>query len=159
MNELEVAFREAMARVPAPVTVVTTEVDGQPTGTTVSAFASLSIDPPMVVFALDNRGGMVERLRAGGRAGINVLAGGQSNVAMRFASRHLPDRFAEVVWHRDHGLPHIQGAVAWLECEDLQFLPGGDHTIVLGTVVVASTDGESSLGYHLREFRDNRPGT
>lgn len=159
MNELELTFREAMARVPAPVTVVTTEVDGRPSGTTVSAFASLSIHPPMVVFALDNRGSMVSRLRTSGRAGVNVLAGDQGDVAIRFANHRAPDRFAELIWHEDHGLPHIAGAVAWLQCEDLQFLPGGDHTIVLGTVVAAQTDGDSSLSYHLREFRENHPST
>ena len=53
MDELEASFRDAMARVPAPVTVITTSADGQPTGTTVSAFASLSIDPPMVRVSME----------------------------------------------------------------------------------------------------------
>ena len=151
-------FREAMARVAAPVTVITTEVDGQPYGTTVSAFASLSIDPPMVVFALDNRGSMIDRLRTTGRAGINVLSGDQGDIAIRFASRSLTDRFDAIRWHSEHRLPRIDGTVAWLRCEELSFLPGGDHTVVLGSVVEADTFGESSLGYHLRQFRDNRPG-
>lgn len=150
------AFREAMARVPAPVSVITTAVEGAPTGTTVSAFASLSISPPMVVFALDNRGGMLTRLQQAGLAGVNILAGHQADVAVRFATRD-PDRFTDLAWHDDHGLPRIDTAAAWLRCEKLEFLPGGDHTIVLGTVVDAASDGESSLGYHLREFRDNRP--
>ena len=52
VDDLHSSFRDAMARVAAPVTVVTTSVDGVPTGTTVSAFASLSITPPMVLLAL-----------------------------------------------------------------------------------------------------------
>ena len=158
MDELEVRFREAMARVPAPVTVITTQVDGIPTGTTVSAFASLSISPPMVIFALDNRGSMIDRLRAAGRAGVNILAGHQAEIALQFARRGLPDRFAELAWHEDHGLPRIDEVVAWLRCEDLTLVPGGDHTVVLGTVTEAETVGDSSLSYHLREFRDVRPG-
>lgn len=157
VDDLEVAFREAMARVPAPVSVITTTVDATPTGTTVSAFASLSISPPMVVFALDNRGAMLDRLRQSGRAGVNILAGHQADVAVRFAARS-PERFTELVWHDDHGLPRIDDAAAWLRCESLEFLPGGDHTIVLATVVDAESGGDSSLGYHLRQFRDNRPG-
>ncbi|NHB84392.1 hypothetical protein G7085_06650 [Tessaracoccus sp. HDW20] len=47
--------------------------------------------------------------------------------------------------------------MAWVRCEDLTFLPGGDHTIVTGTVAAAEISGDSSLGYHLREFRDNQP--
>lgn len=157
MNELEVIFREAMARVPSPVTVITTTVDDTPAGTTVSAFASLSVDPPMVFFALDNRGGMIERIREAGRVGVNVLAGGQSEVAMRFARRDLADRFYGLAWREDHGLPRIDGAVSWLRCEELQLIPGGDHTVALATVADAETAGDASLGYHLRLFKDVRP--
>ncbi|MDO5675953.1 MAG: flavin reductase family protein, partial [Propionibacteriaceae bacterium] len=80
MQQLEVSFREAMARVPSPVTVITTTLDGVPWGTTVSAFASLSVDPPMVFFALDNRGGMIDRIRQAARVGVNVLAGDQADL-------------------------------------------------------------------------------
>ena len=148
-----------MAHVPSPVTVITTMVDGAPTGTTVSAFASLSIDPPMVFFALDNRGGMIDRVRESGRVGINLLAGDQSEVALRFARRDLPDRFAGLGWHADEGLPRIDGAVAWLRCEELEFRPGGDHTVVLAHVTEAEFDGDESLVYHLRAFRDVGPHT
>lgn len=147
-----------MARVPAPVTVITTQVDGRASGTTVSAFASLSITPPMVVFALDNRGGMVDRLRASGRAGVNILAGHQADAAIAFASRHSGDRFADLAWHEDAGLPRLDDTAAWLRCESLEFLPGGDHTVVLGTVAEADPLGDSSLAYHLREFKDVHPG-
>lgn len=158
MNELEVSFREAMARVPSPVTIITTTgADGIPSGTTVSSFASLSVNPPMVIFALDNRGGMIERIRETNRIGINVLAGHQAEVAVRFAQRDLPDRFAETAWRRDHGLPRIDGAVSWLRCEELRLVPGGDHTVVLATVAAAETLGDSSLGYHLRLFKNVHP--
>ena len=159
MDELQLTFRDAMARVPAPVTVITTMVDGVPIGTTVSAFASLSIAPPMAFLALDNRGGMIGRVRDAGRIGINILAAGQDEIAIRFARRDLPDRFAGLAWHDDHGLPRIDGAVAWLRCEQLQLLPGGDHTVVLAHVDDAATAGDHSLGYHLRTFRDVGPAT
>ncbi|GAA4889315.1 flavin reductase family protein [Tessaracoccus lubricantis] len=157
MHELEVSFREAMARVPSPVTVVTTMLDGVPTGTTVSAFASLSVTPPMVFFALDNRSGMIERIRETGRVGINILAAGQGEVALRFARRDIPDRFADLAWQDDHGLPRLEGSVSWLRCEQLEFVAGGDHTVVLATVAAAEAHSDSSLGYHLRQFRDVIP--
>jgi len=157
VDQLQLEFREAMAHVPAPVTIITTTLGGMPTGTTVSAFASLSITPPMVLFALDNRGGMIERLRASGRAGINVLAGGQSEIALQFARHGEADRFDGLGWHADNGLPRIDGATSWLRCEELTFIPGGDHTVVLGTVMEAQTEPGSSLTYHLRTFRDLTP--
>lgn len=146
-----------MAHVPAPVTVITTTLGGMPTGTTVSAFASLSITPPMVVFALDNRGGMIERLRASSRAGINILSGDQAHIALQFARRGAADRFDDLDWHADHGLPRISQATSWLRCEELQFVPGGDHTVVLGTVTEAQTTPGPSLAYHLRTFRNLTP--
>ncbi len=157
VQHLEAIFRDAMARVASPVTVITTMVDGVPSGTTVSAFASLSVDPPMVFFALDNRGGMIERVREVGRVGVNVLAGNQADVALRFARRDLPNRFSDLAWREDHGLPRIEGTVSWLRCEALELVPGGDHTVVLARVADAETFGDSSLGYHLRQFKDVRP--
>lgn len=157
MDDLQSTFRDAMARVPAPVTVITTAVDGTPSGTTVSAFASLSIMPPMVVLALDNRGGMIDRVRTAGRVGVNILAAGQSDIALRFARRDLTDRFAGLAWHDDHGLPRIEGVAAWVRCDQLTFEPGGDHTIILGTVTAAQTGGVASLAYHLRQFQDLVP--
>ena len=153
MDELELSFREAMARVSAPVTVITTWVDGAPSGTTVSAFASLSIAPPMVVFALDNRGGMIDRLRAAGRIGVNIRGGDQAETAHRSPRRDLPDRFAGLAWQEDHGLPRFDGVAAWLRCEHLTFEPGGDHTLVLGTVTEASSADRPSLAYQMRQFR------
>lgn len=157
VHELEVSFREAMAHVVSPVTVITTMVDSVPTGTTVLAFASLSVAPPMVFFALDNRGGMIERVREAGRVGINVLAGSQDEVALRFARRDLADRFADLNWHEDHGLPHIEGTTSWLRCEELELVPGGDHTVVLAKVAAAESAGNSGLGFHLRRFTDVSP--
>lgn len=157
VDDLQNSFRDAMARVAAPVTVVTTSVEGVPTGTTVSAFASLSIAPPMVLLALDNRGGMIGRVRAAGRIGINVLAADQADLALRFARNDLPDRFSGLAWHEDHGLPRLDGAVAWLRCDELTFEPGGDHTIILGTVAAAQVQGDTSLAYHLRQFQGLPP--
>lgn len=68
----EQAFRDLMAGVCAPVTIVTTHDDG-PHGATVSAFASLSLRPPMVTVALDRASGVLARILATGRFGVNVL--------------------------------------------------------------------------------------
>lgn len=143
-----------MARVPAPVTVITTLLDDTAYGVTVSAFASLSVDPPMVFFALDNRGSMIDYLRRSGRAGVNLLAGGQSDTAITFARKDLPDRFATVDWIVDHGLPRLGGVAAWLRCDLLEFRPGGDHTIVIATVAAAEPLADVSLAYHLRRFQE-----
>lgn len=151
-EQLETDFREAMAHVSAPVTIITTMVDGVPYGSTVSAFASLSVNPPMVFLALDNRGALITHIRESGRIGVNVLSSAQTDLAVRFATRGLPDRFSGIDWSIDNGLPRIDGATAWLRCDQITFEPGGDHTILLGTVTTAETSDVDSLTYYQRRF-------
>lgn len=146
------SFREAMAHVSAPVSVITTTVGGVPHGSTVSAFASLSVHPPMVLLALDNRGALVGQIKESGRLMVNVLAEDQSELAIRFATRGLPNRFEELEWADDHGLPRIAGASAWLRCDRVVFEPGGDHTVLLATVFAAETSGRGGLTYYRRRF-------
>lgn len=155
-EELVDNFREAMAHVSAPVSVVTTMVDGVPHGSTVSAFASLSIHPPMVLLALDNRGALIGHIRNSGRLAINVLADDQSELAIRFATRGRADRFDGLDWSDDHGLPRLAGTTDWLRCDHVVFEPGGDHTVLLATVSAAETSGKDGLTYYRRHFGSAR---
>ncbi len=151
MHEQVEAFKEAMAHVSAPVTIITTWCDDTPHGTTVSAFSSLSVTPPMVIVSLDNRGTMVDRLRDSGTMGINVLAPDQSDLAIRFATK-VPDRFDGVEWSLDLGVPRLPGITTWLYCDKLQFEPGGDHTVVLGSVARTEVLRDDALVYFRRTF-------
>ena len=151
-KDLGPSFREAMSHVSAPVSVVTTLVDGIPYGSTVSAFASLSVHPPMVLLALDNRGALIDHIRSSGRLMLNVLAEDQAEVAKIFATRGEPDRFSRVDWSMDTGLPRITGATAWLRCDHVAFEPGGDHTVLLATVSSAENSDARGLTYYRREF-------
>ena len=101
-------FREVMAGVSTPVAVVTTVSGGEPYGTTVSAFTSLSLTPPMVMVALDERSELLRRLSAGSPLGVNVLRSGQSTLAQVFA-RKGADKFSGVTWDLDAGAPRLGG--------------------------------------------------
>lgn len=150
-------FKEAMAHVPSPVSVVTTIHGGKPQGATVSAISSLSVTPPMVVLALDNRGSMISHLTETGVMGVNILAETQSDVALRFAS-HVEDRFAGISWTEHEGAARIAGATAWLHCNTLEMRPGGDHTIVMGIVDAAETMADDALTYFRRRFGSAQHG-
>jgi flavin reductase (DIM6/NTAB) family NADH-FMN oxidoreductase RutF len=147
----EQAFRDLMAGVCAPVTVVTATQDGIPHGTTVSAFASLSLRPPMVTAALDRGSGVLARILATGRFGVNVLGQTQDDLALAFARRDH-DRFGGVDWHYDHGLPRLTAAPSWLACDLTQVVEGGDHVLLLGTVAHAQTTVAAPLVYGHRTF-------
>lgn len=145
------AFRDAMAEVCAPVTVVTALVDGRPHGTTVSAFASLSLEPPMVTVALDRRSHLLALVRREGRLGVNVLGSGQDALAVQFARKGV-DKFEGVAWTSERGLPRLDRAIAWLDCSVASVVEGGDHVIVLARVHSADVTPAPPLTYHRRGF-------
>jgi flavin reductase (DIM6/NTAB) family NADH-FMN oxidoreductase RutF len=143
-------FRAVMAGVATPVSVVTTLADGRPHGTTVSAFASLSMAPPMVLVSLDRESSLLSRLRVGGPFGVNVLGSEQAPLALAFA--RPGDRFSGVGWEVDEGAPRLTGSPGWLACTVDRLVPGGDHVIVLGEVQRAETTAGRPLTYHARTF-------
>lgn len=151
LDELQERFREVMAGVATPVAVVTALHDGVPHGTTVSAFASLSMEPPMVLIALDRRSHLLALIRDSGRYGLNVLGASQAELALTFARKGAA-KFDGLVWEVDHGLPRLPGAPGWLACDVADLVEGGDHLVVLGTVRAASTSGGLPLTYHSRVF-------
>ncbi|MGW0937538.1 flavin reductase family protein [Streptomyces sp. NPDC002666] len=144
-------FRDLMAGVCAPVTVVTTEEEGTAHGATVSAFASLSLRPPMVTVALGGASQLLARIERTGRFGINILGGAQDDLALAFAARDQ-DRFAGVDWYRDHGLPRLRDAPSWIVCDLARSVPGGDHRLLLGAVTHAATTTAPPLVYGHRTF-------
>ena len=142
-------FRHVLSHFASGVTVVTTwDKDDRPTGLTVSAFTSVSLEPPLVLVCVDHRAHCYPALRASDRFAVNVLAAEHEAVARRFAASE-PDKFAAV----DHtlgprGLPLLPEALAHLECRTIYAYPGGDHTIFVGEVESArARPGEPLLRF------------
>jgi flavin reductase (DIM6/NTAB) family NADH-FMN oxidoreductase RutF len=145
------AFRMAMGNVATPVSIVTAHEDGTPHGTTVSAFASLSMDPPMILVSLDRRSELLGLIRRTGSFGVNVLGAHQAGTASMFASKGV-DRFAGIDWTLEDGAPRLNGSAGWVACRLEALVDGGDHEIALGTVVHAEHETIEPLTYHNRRF-------
>jgi flavin reductase (DIM6/NTAB) family NADH-FMN oxidoreductase RutF len=147
-------FRDLMAAVCAPVTIVTTvDVDGTPWGATVSSFTSLSLEPALISVAFDRRSALLGRVRAAGWFGVNLLGHGQAELAVVFATRSAgADRFAGADWHRDHGLPRLDGAAGWVVCELHRSVDAGDHLLLFGAVTAAGRAEVAPLVYAHRIF-------
>jgi flavin reductase (DIM6/NTAB) family NADH-FMN oxidoreductase RutF len=128
-------FRQALAHLPAPVTLVTSAAaDDAPIGATVSAFSSLSLDPPLVVVSLDRRSGTLEAIRSRRAFAVHVLGDGHRPLAMRFAERR-GDKFHELEFARnDRGVPLLAQYSFRFECVLHDEFPGGDHVLVVGAV-------------------------
>jgi flavin reductase (DIM6/NTAB) family NADH-FMN oxidoreductase RutF len=149
-------LRDTLSGVPAPVTVVTTLQQGEPHGTTVSAFSSLSAEPPLLLIALDASSVLLNKLRQTLTFGVTVLAHDQHEIAMSCASKR-PDKFDSVPWHEEGGAPRIEGASGWFLCDVHDLLPGGDHAIVVGRIRDHDSSNSTPLVYHQRSFGTPNP--
>jgi flavin reductase (DIM6/NTAB) family NADH-FMN oxidoreductase RutF len=150
-----VAMREAMGRFATGVTVVTTvDADGRPAGCTISAFCSLSLDPPLVLVCVGRGRRMHALLAAAPGFAVNVLAAHQRDVATAFA-RTPHDRFAGLATRPGRaGARLLDGAVAHIECDRETVLDGGDHAIVVGLVRAVTTFPGEPLLYARGAFLD-----
>jgi 3-hydroxy-9,10-secoandrosta-1,3,5(10)-triene-9,17-dione monooxygenase reductase component len=134
------SMREVMGHFASGVTVVTAVTDDGPIGFTCQSFSSLSLDPPLVVFAPSRTSRTWPLLRGIGRFCINVLAEGQDAVSQNFA-RSGVDKFADVRWRRSaHGSPVLDDVVAWIDGELWAEYDGGDHTLAVAKVLDLGAD-------------------
>ena len=124
-------YRETVANFPSGVTVVSTRDGGEDFGLTVSAFTSLSLDPPMVLVSIDRKSKSHQHLVEGAPIGISVLAAGHTDVAVQFA-RHVDDRFAgiNIVRRGEQDIPFVGDAAAWFLGDVRDRYVGGDHIII-----------------------------
>jgi flavin reductase (DIM6/NTAB) family NADH-FMN oxidoreductase RutF len=148
-------FRRVLGSFATGVTIVTTcDADTRPSGLTVSAFASLSLDPPLVLVCIDHKSQTYPALRESGRFAINVLALGQEALSRRFASTQA-GKFDGLTYHiSDLKLPLLGAALAHIECMTVSTHVEGDHTIFVGRVERTSiNDGDPLLYFRGRYNR------
>jgi flavin reductase (DIM6/NTAB) family NADH-FMN oxidoreductase RutF len=131
-----VELREVMRRFPAPVAVVTTELDGERFGLTVGSLVSLSLVPALIGVSIGKESSSHEPLRLAGAWTASLLAGDQTDVAQHFARSGIPPI---ALWngaavHDGARGPRIDGALAWLECRTVSEHEAGDHTIFIAEV-------------------------
>lgn len=150
------SFRDAMAHVCSPVAVITAFDGDRPHGTTVSAFMSLSMKPPMATIALDQHSELLGVIRRHGSFAINVLGSHQSDVALAFATKGH-NKFDGIGWSTTATLPALDGAAIFMCCTAESLVPGGDHTIIVGAVQHVVREESQPLTYHGRGFGTHSP--
>lgn len=142
-------FRRLLGLFATGVTVVTTcDADARPTGLTVSAFASLSLDPPLVLVCVDHKSQTYPALLERGWFVVNVLTADQEAISRRFATTRL-DKFDGVPYRPSaQGLPRLEAALAHIECVTVSTHLAGDHTIFVGRVEGATFGTGHPLLYY-----------
>lgn len=155
------ALRQAMRRVASSVAVVTTRRDGVDHGMTVTAFSSVSLDPPIVLVVINTTASLHDPLTRGDGFCLNILDVDQQDIAEAFARRGAGhSRFAAGRWFRPSvaGAPApalaLEGAQAWVQCDVDAVVTAGTHSIITGKVRAAwSADGGAPLLYLDGAFR------
>ena len=149
----DAAFKQAMSHFASGVTVVTTEHEGRPYGMTVASFASLSLNPPLVLVCIEKNVKSHDAIAAARAFGVSILEESQADISGRFASKS-EDKFNGVAVRRGSaGVPLIEGALCQIECRVTQQVPGGDHSIFIGEVVDAQTGEGKPLVYYRSGYR------
>jgi flavin reductase (DIM6/NTAB) family NADH-FMN oxidoreductase RutF len=133
-------YRATVGLFATGITVVTANAVGLEHGMTLNAFASVSLDPLLVLVCVERDAVMHKVLEEAGSFALSVLAGDQEPLARYFADSGRPAgtaQFAEVGYRvgASSRAPLLDGALAWLECELERTYDGGDHSIFLGRVV------------------------
>lgn len=143
------AFRRALGNFATGVTVVTAQDKaGNKVGVTANSFNSVSLDPALVLWSIDNRSSSKEVFLNASHFAVNILATDQINISNHFA-RPSDDKFASIE-HTEGtgGTLLLADTAAHFECELYQVVEGGDHLILLGKVVNFSDSGRAPLLYH-----------
>ena len=147
-------LRDALGDFATGITVVTARAaDGQPVGVTINSFASVSLEPPLVLWSLGLHSPALAVFESCSHYAINVLAADQEEFSQRF-SQSQSDRFAGVAWNVGAGgTPILPGCCAWFECRNELRYPGGDHLILVGHVEGFQRIEKPPLIFHRGRYR------
>ncbi len=147
-------LRDALGEFATGVAVVTARsADGQPVGVTINSFASVSLEPPLVLWSLGLESPSLAVFESCSHYAVNVLAADQAEFSQRF-SQSQSDKFAGIdLKVGAGGTPLLPGCCARFECRNEMRYPGGDHVILVGFVEGFSREEKSPLIFHGGRYR------
>jgi flavin reductase (DIM6/NTAB) family NADH-FMN oxidoreductase RutF len=150
------AFRMALGRFPTGVTVITARdpISQAPVGLTVSSFNSLSLNPPLVIWAISNKSPNLPAFTKGQSHFIHVLNAGQAELAKNFATPKA-DKFAGIALSpntEEQDPPRLAESCVWFNCITEELVQAGDHTLVIARVKDYETYENESLVFCKSSF-------
>lgn len=143
------ALRVALSQFATGVTVITTRgPDGAFVGLTANSFGALSLEPPLISWALRLGSASLPVFQGNARFVVNVLTEAQVEISRLFASA-APDKFAQVAHAENaNGMPYLHGAAAWFECRRVSHQVAGDHCLFIAEVERHSHAETAPLLFH-----------
>jgi 3-hydroxy-9,10-secoandrosta-1,3,5(10)-triene-9,17-dione monooxygenase reductase component len=152
-------WRSAMGCFPSGVTIVTTWDGDEPVGSTINAFCSVSLEPPLLLICLAHQNPIREGLERSRMFGVNILPEDGRPIAQRFAREPIADRFCEFPYRvAPGGAPQLEAAPVFIECALEAIYPGGDHLIAVGRGLrIEHASAAAPLLYHRGQFSPFNP--
>ncbi len=143
------AFRAVLGRFATGVTIVTAlGPRKRDVGLTVTAFSSVSLDPPLVSFCIDHSASVYNAMSKAKHFVVNILSEGQEALARRFAEVG-PNRFEGIGFERaQNGAALLADVLGYVECSVFARHAAGDHDIIIGEVEIAMSDEGKPLLYY-----------
>jgi flavin reductase len=150
------AYRDAARLYASGVTLVGVSRDGKPHGMTATAFAAVSLEPPLVLVCLELNSRTRAAALASGHFSVNILSAAQKDIAETFS--RAGDKDFDAIPHSldPGGAPLLAEALAAMSCRVVSTARGGDHDVVVGEVLSASTRPGEPLLYYDRTYRTLR---
>jgi len=151
------ALRKMRGLFASGVSVVTTAHEGRLRGMTVSAFSSVSLEPPLVMIALVHEAGTRELIAESGVFAVNILSDDQEFLSERFAARApiVNEKFEGVPYEvAVTGSPILPQSIAWYDCRVEAKYDGGDHVIIIGRAAAIGfgDEGRQPLLYYANQY-------
>lgn len=144
-------YRDALGNFGTGVTIVTARGSQGPCGITANSFASVSLDPALVLWSVDNASDRFDVFMEAKQTCIHVLAAHQADTAMRFAK--IGQAFDDLDWsENDAGVPLLDGCLSRFECETVSIHEGGDHMILVSKVLNTTLIHGEPLVFHAGRF-------
>lgn len=151
-RDVDGLFRQAMAGLCSGVAVLTAvRTDNRPCGLLATSVSSFSVNPPSIVASIAHTSRCHDALTCGPEFGVNVLAADQEHLAGIFSSARQ-DKFAQVDWECDNGIPRLPGALSFLRCSLGATFERYDHTLIIGDVVGGDLGAGDPLVYMARSM-------
>lgn len=127
-------LRRCLGNFGTGVTIMTTWAEGAPAGMTANSFATVSLEPPLILWSVIRTSASAPAFLKAERFAVNILAASQLGLCKAFA-RTASDKFSGVDWEPGlGGVPILAGATATLECRMVRQVEGGDHIVLFGQI-------------------------
>lgn len=145
--------RKIFGRFATGITVVTARAGETLHGMTANAVTSLSLEPPLVLVAVDRRAAMHGILHTAGAYALNILAEDQQELSARFAKSGPKDLSDLELRTAVTGAPLLAGTLGWVDCKLAQVVPGGDHDLFIGEILAGEHADGRPLLYYAGQYR------